>query len=166
MSSETIPGSVVPMMVYQGGRYANFGGVDRQYQIFLHNLHWGFMHQSKYAGVGGSARFPVDLLAVFGIKVGGGGASSREFCVANARTWWVGGGECLDEFGEGQDEAVMARFLMPLRKSVVPGVAEQDVRARRGMDRGAVLMRMMTDARGSISDDDIMSLVVGVSLEE
>jgi len=61
---------------------------------------------------------------------------------------------------------VMARFLMPLRKSVVPGVAEQDVRARRGMDRGAVLMRMMTDARGSISDDDIMSLVVGVSLEE
>jgi hypothetical protein len=34
------------------------------------------------------------------------------------------------------------------------------------MDRGAVLMRMMTDARGSISDDDIMSLVVGVSLEE
>ena len=168
MSSETIAGSVAPMMVYQGGRYADFGGVDRQYQIFLHNLHWGFMHRSKYAEVGGSARFPVDLLAVFGIEVGGGGASStsREFRVASARTWLVGGRGCLDEFGEEQDEVVMARFLMPLRVSDVPGVVEQDVRARRGVNRGAMLMRMMTEGGGSISDDDIMSLVVGVSLEE
>ncbi len=160
MSSETIAGSVVPMMVYQGGRYADFGGVDRQYQIFLHNLHWGFMHQSKYTEVEGSARFPVDLLAVFGIKVGGAGVASREFHVANARCWLVGGGECLDEFGEKQDEVVMGRFLMPLRVSDVPGVAEEDARARRGVNRGAMLMRMMTEGHG------FMSLVVGVSLEE
>ncbi len=114
MSSETLAGRVVPMMVYQSGRCSNFGGVDRQYQIFLHNLHWGFMHKLKYVdevGGGGSAWFPADLLAVFGIEVGGGGggANPREFRVANARTWLigVGGKECLGEFGEVQAEAVM-----------------------------------------------------------
>jgi hypothetical protein len=124
------------------------------------------MRKSKYTEVGGSGRFPVDLLAVFGIRVGGGGASPRGFRVANARTWLVGGGECLGEFGEEQDEAVMTRFLTPLRVSVMVGAAEWDMQVRRCVDRGAVLMRLMTDACSSISDDDIMSLVAGVRLED
>lgn len=49
MSLETIAGAVIPMLVCGSGVYSKYGGVDRQYQMFLHDLHWGFMHDAKYA---------------------------------------------------------------------------------------------------------------------
>ena len=47
MSSETISGAVLPMLVHGSGVYSKYGGVDRQYQMFLYDLHWGFMHDAK-----------------------------------------------------------------------------------------------------------------------
>ena len=93
MVSETIAGSVVPFLLRQCGRCSDFGSVDRQYQVFLHNLHWGFMHLSKYKGLRGSARFPTDLLSLFGIMVGRrvDGARPLEFRVKGRVSWQLGG---------------------------------------------------------------------------
>ena len=84
MSSETISGAVLPMLVYGSGVYSKYGGVDRQYQMFLHDLHWGFMHDAKYAFMCGDQEPPRELLAVFGVVVGKGscGKAAREFRVS------------------------------------------------------------------------------------
>ena len=92
MSSETMVGGVVYHLLAQGNLYADFGGVDRCLQVFLHNLHWGFMHQSKYVGMRGSARIPTDLLALFGIIVGRCvvGTKPLEFRFIKHRSWRLG----------------------------------------------------------------------------
>ena len=113
MVSETIAGSVLPFLLKQCGRYSDFGSVDRQYQMFMHNLHWGFMHASKYQGLRGSARFPTDLLSVFGIMVGRrvDGARPLEFRLKGHRSWRLGGGNALTL---QQNKRMMTRFLSPL----------------------------------------------------
>ena len=113
MVSETIAGSVLPFLLKQCGRYSDFGSVDPQYQMFMHNLHWGFMHASKYQGLRGSARFPTDLLSVFGIMVGRrvDGARPLEFRLKGHRSWQLGGGDALTL---QQNKRVMTRFLSPL----------------------------------------------------
>ena len=120
MSSETIAGAVLPMLVYGSGVYSRYGGVDRQYQMFLHDLHWGFMHDAKYAFMCGDQLPPRELLAVFGVTVGksGGGGNVREFCVAGAGSWMVGGGgDGLGQFGDVVDDEVMSWFLAPVFRS-------------------------------------------------
>ena len=115
MSSETISGAVLPMLVYGSGVYSRYGGVDRQYQMFLLDLHWGFMHDAKYAFMCGDQAPPRELLAVFGVVVGGGGGGrlvSREFCVEGAGSWMVGGGyNGLSQFGDVVDVDVMDWLL-------------------------------------------------------
>ena len=113
MVSETIAGSVVPFLLKQCGRYSDYGSIDRQYQIFLHNLHWGFAHSSKYKGLRGSARFPTDMLSLFGIMVGRrvGGTRPLEFRVKGRVPWQLGGRGLLTL---QQNKGEMTRFLSPL----------------------------------------------------
>ena len=113
MVSETIAGSVVPFLLKQCGRYSDYGSIDRQYQIFLHNLHWGFAHSSKYKGLRGSARFPTDMLSLFGIMVGRrvGGTRPLEFRVKGRVPWQLGGRGLLTL---QQNKREMTRFLSPL----------------------------------------------------
>ena len=113
MSSETLVGGVVSSLVYQSGRYASFGGLDRQYQVFLHNLHWGFMHRRKYIVQRGSAPFPTDMLALFGIVVGRcvGGNRPLEFRLGKRSSWQLEGAssQSLKE-----NKKAMTRFLSPI----------------------------------------------------
>ena len=113
MSSETMVGGVVYHLLTQAKLYSDFGGVDRSLQVFLHNLHWGFMHQSKYMGLRGSARFPTDLLALFGIMVGRCvvGSKPLEFRLIKQRSWQLG-----DPFTRTfqQNASAKVRFLSPL----------------------------------------------------
>ena len=113
MSSETLVGGVVSSLVYQSGRYASFGGLDRQYQVFLHNLHWGFMHRKKYAVQRGSAPFPTDLLALFGIMVGRcvGGSRPLEFRLGKRSSWRLEG---ADSQSLKENKEAMKRFLSPI----------------------------------------------------
>ena len=113
MSSETMVGGVVYHMLAQGSLYADFGGVDRRLQVFLHNFHWGFMHQSKYVRMRGSARFPTDLLALFGIMVGRCivGTKPLEFRLIKCRSWQLGDAHvCTVK----QNADLKFRFLSPL----------------------------------------------------
>ena len=130
MSSETMVGGVVYHLLAQGSLYADFGGVDRRLQVFLHNLHWGFMHQSKYVGMRGSARFPTDLLALFGIMVGRCvvGTKPLEFRLIKHRSWRLGDAQtCTAK----QNAALKFRFLSPLSYASVyeagGGVVHDDV---------------------------------------
>ena len=173
MCSETIPGAVIPMLVAGSGTYAGYGGVDRQYQLFLHNLHWAFMQDQKYAEMRGDDVFPRDFLAVFGITVGKrvlGGAGNREFRVAELRSWLIGGGDCVGLFGDVRDEDVMEAFLLPLCLVENPGDTVEAVRARRrGKHRAAMLASMVqrgVASSGGVSDADVMALVAGVSLDD
>ena len=113
MSSETMVGGVVYHLLAQGKLYADFGGVDRRLQVFLHNLHWGFMHQSKYMGMRGSARFPTDLLALFGIMVGRCVVGTRplEFRLIRYRSWQLGDAHVCTA---RQNADLKFRFLSPL----------------------------------------------------
>ena len=113
MCSETISGAVIPMLVAGSGTYAGYGGVDRQYQLFLHNLHWNFMQDGKYMEMRGDDVFPRDFLAVFGITVDEqvtGIAAGREFCVEEVGSWLIGGGDCVGLFGDVKDRSVMDAF--------------------------------------------------------
>jgi hypothetical protein len=119
MSSETISGAVLPMLVFGSSVYSKYGGVDRQYQMFMHDLHWGFMHDSKYAFMCGDQELPRELLAVFGVVVGGvgGGLATREFRVEGAGSWMIGGeGHGLSQFGDVVDAEVMQWFLAPVSR--------------------------------------------------
>jgi hypothetical protein len=113
MSSETMVGGVVYHLLTQAKLYSDFGGVDRSLQVFLHNLHWGFMHQSKYMGLRGSARFPTDLLALFGIMVGRCvvGSKPLEFRLIRQRSWQLG-----NPYSRTfkQNASAKVRFLSPL----------------------------------------------------
>ena len=113
MSLETMVGGVVYHLLTQAKLYSNFGGVDRSLQVFLHNLHWGFMHQSKYMGLRGSARFPTDLLALFGIMVGRCvvGSKPLEFRLIRQRSWQLG-----NPYSRTfkQNASAKVRFLSPL----------------------------------------------------
>lgn len=151
MSSETISGAVVPMLVAGTGTYADYGGVDRQYQLFLHNLHWGFMQDGKYLEMPGDGVFPRDFLAVFGITVGkSGGAGRRQVCIDGAGSWLVGGGDCVGQFGDVKDDEVMAAFLSPLCVARNPRDTVEVVRARR---RAKLRVNLVADmvGRGSMS---------------
>lgn len=169
MCSETIPGAVtvIPMLVAGSGTYAGYGGVDRQYQLFLHNLHWAFLQDKKYVEMRGDDVFPQDFLAVFGITVGkqaSGRAGSREFCVADLRSWLVGGGDV-------KDKEVMGAFLSPLCLVENPGDTVEAVRARRRASKHRATMFTSMVQRGvasrsGISDADVMALVAGVSLDD
>ena len=126
----TMVGGVVYHLLAQGSLYADFGGVDRRLQVFLHNLHWGFMHQSKYVGMCGSARFPTDLLALFGIMVGRCvvGTKPLEFRLIKHRSWRIGDAQtCTAK----QNAALKFRFLSPLSYALVyeagGGVVHDDV---------------------------------------
>ena len=118
MSSETMVGGVVYHLLAQGSLYADFGGVDRRLQVFLHNLHWGFMHQSKYVGI------------LFGIMVGRCvvGTKPLEFRLIKHRSWRLGDAQtCTAK----QNAALKFRFLSPLSYASVyeagGGVVHDDV---------------------------------------
>lgn len=150
-----------------------YGGVDRQYQLFLHNLHWGFMHDGKYIEMRGDDVFPRDFLAVFGIAIGrkgSGGGGAREFSVNGVGSWLVGGKDCLGQFGAVEDDRVMAVFLSPLFYTEHPGDTVEAGRAqRRGRQRAGVVASMVEGgliSGGAITDADVMALVSGVSLDE
>ena len=130
MSSETMAGGVVPHLLHRSGRYADFGSVDRQYLIFLHNLHWGFMHKMKYMSVRGSARFPTDLLALFGIMVGRRVDCGRplELRAGGHRSWRLGGAGLNTP---SQNKKSMSRFLSPLSYLYVFGTGQQEYLAER-----------------------------------
>lgn len=147
MSSETLVGGVVSHLVCQSGRYSDVGGVDRQCQVFLHNLHWGFMNESKYVSLRGSSRFSVDLLAVFGIVVGwrADGVRQLEFWVGEHVGWRLGGSRV---HSKKHGERVVDRFLSPLSSGAASDVEMGD----------PVLSRGVGDDDGSVS---LMAVVSG-----
>ena len=159
MVSETISGSVVPFLLRQCGRYSDFGSVDRQYQIFLHNLHWGFMHMSKYKGLRGSSRFSTDLLSLFGIMVGRrvGGTRPLEFRVEGRGSWQLGGAGLLTL---QQNKQRMTCFLSPLSS-----VAACDGRTA-GTSVGANSVSLSDSTQGSGDAVGDVPMVTSVSLEE
>ena len=168
MSSETIGGTVVPHLLHKSGRYSDFGSVDRQYLIFLHNLHWGFMHKMKYMSLRGSARFPTDLLALFGIMVGRRVDCGRplEFRAGGCRSWRLGG---VGSNTLAQNKAAMSRFLSPLSCLRVFGMGQHEYLAVRFQASTAAVVAMMvatgSDAVGS-QDDMVVTPVASDSSEE
>ena len=173
MCSETISGAVIPMLVAGSGTYAGYGGVDRQYQLFLHNLHWNFMQDGKYLEMQGDDVFPRDFLAVFGITVGErvtGIAAGREFCVEEVGSWLIGGADCVGLFGDVGDKSVMDAFLSPLFLADNPGDTLEAVRAhRRGKHRARMVADMVQRgvfSGGSVTDTEMMALVAGVSVDD
>ena len=168
MSSETIGGTVVPHLLHKSGRYSDFGSVDRQYLIFLHNLHWGFMHKMKYMSLRGSARFPTDLLALFGIMVGRRVDCGRplEFRAGGCRSWRLGG---VGSSTLAQNKAAMSRFLSPLSCLRVFGMGQHEYLAVRFQASTAAVVAMMvatgSDAVGS-QDDMVVTPVASDSSEE
>lgn len=169
MSSETIGGAVVPHLLHRSGRYSDFGSVDRQYLIFLHNLHWGFMHKMKYMSLHGSARFPTDLLALFGIMVGRRVDCGRslEFRAGGCRSWMLGG---VVPNTLAQNKAAMSRFLSPLSCLRVFGMGQREYLAARFQASTAAVVAMMvaagSDAVGRQEDDMVVTPVASDSSEE
>jgi len=167
MSSDTLCGSVFPSLVMQTLRYEGFGGMDRQCKVFLHNMYWGFMRDGQYRGMGGSSRFPQDVLSVFGLEVGGGvdrKVSPGRFHVVGVRTWMFGGRDGLSLFGNAGSVAVSS-FYSALDGTSDGGVVDE---------AQACLDDMMTEAREVVVkyarargwDDDVMELINSVSLED
>ena len=168
MNSETLPGAVVPHLLVKSGRYSDFGSVDRQYLIFMHNLHWGFMHKMKYMALRGSARFPADLLALFGIMVGRRIDSGRqlEFRAGGSRSWKLGGDS---SFTLAHNKKAMSCFLSPLSHLRVFGMGQQEYLAARFQTSAAVAAVMMSAVSGGVGEDSdgmVVSPVASGSLEE
>jgi hypothetical protein len=174
MSSETISGAVLPMLVYGSGVYSRYGGVDRQYQMFLLDLHWGFMHDAKYAFMCGDQVPPRELLAVFGVVVGGGGRSaSREFRVEGVGSWMVGGeGNGLSQFGDVVDAEVMDWFLAPVPRGKLFHHTLALARAARydAHHQTVLAPKDVVDQRSwtgnGFHDDNVLALVSAVSADE
>lgn len=176
MSSDTIAGAVVLLIVHGSGVYSKYGGVDRQYQMFLHDLHWGFMHDAKYAFMCGDSAPSCDLLAVFGVTVGkvGGVGSAREFCVDGVGSWMVGGeSDDLGQFGDVAGGDVMRWFLAPVYRSKLFHYRHSLARAARydAQHRAASVMASALGDRqlisGSVfSGDDVLALVASLSTDD
>jgi len=79
------------------------------------------MHKMKYMSLRGSARFPTDLLALFGIIVGRRVDCGRplEFRAAEHCSWRLGG---MGPYTEAQNKEAMSHFLSPLSYLYVFGM--------------------------------------------
>ena len=144
--------------------------------FLVHDLHWGFMHDAKYAFMCGDQLPPRELLAVFGVTVGksGGGGNVREFCVAGAGSWMVGGGgDGLGQFGDVVDDEVMSWFLAPVFRSklfhynlALARAVRYDAHHSAGEAAASAMIGHCFMTRNGFTDDNVLSLVATMSADD
>ena len=166
LSSDTLVGNAVALMVSAGGRMTGFGGIDRQVKLFIHNFQMGFSHERRFRGLGGNSPIVMDLLDLMGISFGAGfdgkGVPGK-FVLRGGREWFVGGREGLHVFGEEEVEAV-ASFLSALDGSR-PVVDDEEVAFKESVMASA--REVVTKfARAKGFDDGVMEMIASVSFED
>ena len=166
LSSDTLVGNSVALLVSAGGRMVGFGGIDRQVKLFIHNFQMGFCHERHFRGLGGDNPVVMDLLDLMGITFGAGfdgkGVPGR-FQLRGGRSWCVGGRDGLHVFGEDEGEAI-ASFLSAL-DGTRPVVVDEEAAFKESMMASA--RQVVTNfARARGFDDNVMEMIASVSFED
>ena len=166
LSSDTLVGNSVALLVSAGGRMVGFGGIDRQVKLFIHNFQMGFCHERHFRGLGGDNPVVMDLLDLMGITFGAGFDGKGvpgQFQLRGGRSWYVGGRDGLHVFGEDEGEAV-ASFLSAL-DGTRPVVVDEEAAFKESMMASA--RQVVTNfARARGFDDNVMEMIASVSFED
>ena len=166
MSSDTLLGNVVALLVSAGGRMTGFGGIDRQVKLFIHNFQMGISHEGHFRRLGGNNPVVMDLLDVLGITFGtglDGKGVPGKFVLRGGRSWYVGGRDGLHVFGR-EDVETVASFLSALDGSR-PVVVDEDVAFKESMMASARQV-VMNFAKAEGYDDSVMEMIASVSFED
>ena len=166
MSSDTLVGNSVALLVSAGGRMAGFGGIDRQVKLFIHNFQMGFSHERRFRGLGGSNPIVMDLLDLMGISFGAGFDGKGvpgQFRLRGGKSWFVGGRDGLHVFG-GEGVEAVASFLSALDGTRPVVVSEEEAFKESMMASARQVVTNFARARGF--DDSVMELIASVSYED
>jgi hypothetical protein len=166
MSSDTLLGNAVPLLVSAGGQMTGFGGIDRQVKLFIHNFQMGFSNECHFRGLGGNHPIVMDLLDLMGIMFGlglDGKGVPGKFVLRGGRSWYVGGRDGLHVFG-GEDVGAVASFLTALDGSR-PVVVDEDVAFKESVMASARQV-VMNFVKAKGYDDSVMEMIASVSFED
>ena len=166
LSSDTLVGNAVALLVSAGGRMTGFGGIDRQVKLFIHNFQMGFSHERRFRGLGGDNPIVVDLLDLMGITFGtgfDGKGVPGQFRLRGGRSWFVGGRDGLHVFGDDDVEAV-ASFLFALDGTRPVVVDEEEAFKESMMASAREVVTNFARARGF--DDSVMEMIASVSFKD